>query len=66
MTTQVLAKLPDEVRNNIEELKRMYKNLPDCWSNIHARVSGYTCGLRDAGLITDRERQILFDYVTTL
>lgn len=64
MTREVLRKMPDNVKRAIEDLRKDYKNEAlnkDCVRN---RSAGYVQGLRDAGLITERERQILFVYTT--
>lgn len=64
MTREVLNKIPENVRSAIEELRRDYYNDALNIDKVRSRAYGYTLGLRDAGLITERERQILFVYTT--
>ncbi len=63
MTREVLEKIEKQypaVRAHIEALRRDYKAF-----NNSCRLAGeYTQALRDAGIITERERQILFVYTT--
>ena len=59
MTKKTLEKLPDHVLNHIERLRADHKRNHDNTASYN-----YTLGLHDAGLITDRERQILFIYTT--
>lgn len=67
MTKQVLNKLPKEIRANIEHYKESYNLFDEGSSYKHeerSRMAGYIHGLRDAGLITETERRILFCYMT--
>ena len=73
MTRELLNKLPQKVRDEIERLRGEYKKGVDAddpryWitrrENVRFVVRGYLTGLRDAGLITERERQILTVYTT--
>lgn len=64
MTRETLNKMPENVRKAIEDLRKDYKNVALNRDGCRARISGYTKGLRDAGLITEREEQILFIYTT--
>lgn len=64
MTRETLEKLPEIVRKNIEGLRHGYKsNVVDKYV-AQEKAAWYVKGLRDAGLITERERQILFIYTT--
>ena len=66
MTRETLNKLPANVREIIENLRKEYKNAVgyNRKGAKRERLAGYVMGLRDAGLITERERQILFVYGT--
>lgn len=68
-TRETYNKMPEVVRNKIDDIKRRNKiaKEADRWHErrrISAEASGYFTGLRDAGLITERERQILYIYAT--
>jgi len=67
-TRETLEKLPANVRHEIELRKSDYKRFPTTAYSMHmqirATINGYLRGLRDAGLITERERQVLFVYTT--
>lgn len=63
MTREILDKLPTNVLNHIEELKKDYNfHKMDFAPRIALRE--YVKGLRDAGLITEQERKVLFIYTT--
>ena len=64
MTREVLNKIPENVRSKIDAFRRNYNN--DSINKDVAREGSYayTLGLRDAGLITERERQVLLIYTT--
>lgn len=64
MTRETVNKLPEHIRVAIEEFKRDYKNAGLRKDEVRSGLAGYAKGLRDAGLITERERQILFVYGT--
>lgn len=72
MAKTTLNKLPKNVLNKVEEFKTRYTNLSATGSlremkmkdEIRIRMASYVEGLRDAGLITERERQIIFVYMT--
>ena len=62
MTQQTLKKLPHHALEHIERLRTNYKR---CQNETNRLASyNYTLGLKDAGLITDKERQCLFIYTT--
>lgn len=65
MTTKdTLQKIPVNVRQVLENIRKDYKN-PTINQDITRKyLYGYVKGLRDAGLITERERQMLFVYGT--
>lgn len=59
-----LEKIPANVRQVLDDIKKDYNN-PTVNQDITRKyLYGYIKGLRDAGLITERERQILFVYGT--
>lgn len=64
MTRKLLEKMPKEVLDNVELMRGSFRNFPDRRETVRNRAAGYTCALRDAGLITDRERQLLYIYIT--
>ena len=63
-TREVYTKMPAAVQNAIEDIRKDYKNPALNKDAIREKLYGYTKGLRDAGLISERERQILFVYGT--
>ena len=63
-TRDILDKLPECVRTELEHLRKDYKNEALNHDAALARSAGYAEGLRDAGLITERERQFVFIYTT--
>ena len=63
-TREVLEKMPKIVRWKIDDLRKDYKNEALNKYKVRAQIYGYTNGLRDAGLITESERQKLFVYAT--
>lgn len=62
-TRKVLDRMPACVVSRIESYREAYKN-PKYRDETRAASAGYVHGLKDAGLITERERQILFVYST--
>lgn len=61
-TERVLNKMPENVRIHVEWLKNQYKKEH---KDIFRSASGsYMRGLQDAGLISDLERRLLFNYTT--
>ena len=67
MTKEILEKLPDNIRAKVEDFRKAYtaKGFPNWhYDNALARSAAYMDGLRDAGIITERERQVLFIYTT--
>ena len=69
MTEKILDKIPVKVRGQIEVYRKDYneaKRYDKRWimNETMARASAYCKGLMDAGLITDRERQLLYIYTT--
>ena len=63
-TKELLESLPNNVQTYIDSLKWQRKNNIINDSLLHNLASGYTHGLCDAGLITDRQRGMLFIYIT--
>lgn len=64
MIKETLYRLPTHVRLQIENLRTQYKNPQILKSETRASMNWYVKGLRDAGLITERERSVLFVYMT--
>ena len=63
-TREVINRMPATVLYMLENIRKDYKNPALNKETTRARLYGYTQGLRDAGLISERERQILFVYGT--
>lgn len=63
-TRETLEKIAPEIRSDIEEIRKDYKNPNVNRDLVRARLSGYTKALKSAGIITDYERRILFNYGT--
>ena len=63
-TREVFNRMPETVRNKLDNIRKDYKSKALDTNAIRAELYGYTLGLRDAGLISERERQILFVYGT--
>ena len=61
---ELFGRMPEAVQNKIENIRKDYKNPALDKDAIRAELYGYTQGLRDAELISERERQILFVYGT--
>lgn len=64
MTKELISRLPSNVVASVEDIRKDYKNPVLSKDETRARLAGYVKGLCDAGLITERERQILFVYGT--
>ena len=64
-TREIINKLPESVLLRVNQYREAYTHF-DGRNRAEARVrmAGYVEGLRDAGLITERERQLLFVYMT--
>ena len=63
-TREVFNRMPEAVQSTIENLRTEYKNEVNEKATVRAELYGYTKGLRDAGLISERERKILYVYGT--
>lgn len=63
---ELIEKLPTNVMKEIERIRKEYKlHKDDKCENGNCKAGyWYTKGLSDAGLITERERQLLFIYTT--
>lgn len=65
----LIKTLPETVQHQIEEYRQEYirygeeKNLTRQRA-MGNRMAGYALGLRDAGLITERQRQYVYIYMT--
>ena len=55
MTREVLSKLADGIRRKVEDYRARHES---------TLANEYLKGLRDAGVITEQERRILFIYTT--
>ena len=64
MTRETLNRMPENVRRNLEGLRHEYKSGVVSKDEVRAKAAWYVKGLRDAGLITERERGKLFIYTT--
>lgn len=64
MTRETVAKMPQRVQFMLKDFNKDYHNNALDKDEVRAEIAGYVLGLRDAGLITERERQILFVYAT--
>ncbi len=63
-TREVFNSMPEAVRSRLESIRKDYRNPALDRDKTRKELYGYTNGLRDAGLISERERQILFVYGT--
>ena len=64
MTREIFERMPETIRKNLEGLRHDYKNGVVNKDVARAQSAWYVKGLRDAGLITEAERKILFVYTT--
>ena len=64
MTRELLERMPEVVVSKLNQCRKDYNNMALNKDSVRSRNAGYVLGLRDAGLITERERQILFVYTT--
>ena len=66
-TRELIARLPENVMERINGMKKTYKAfIPGERKHDETRliINAYITGLKDAGMITERERQILYCYAT--
>ena len=63
-TREIFNKLPDDAQRNFELLRKGYKNEEQSREKYRAALYGYTLGLRDSGLVSERERWNLYVYGT--
>lgn len=63
MVKKTIEALPENIRYAVEEFRRRYTANRQS-DNDRARMAGYVLGLRDAGFITERQRQAIFVYMT--
>lgn len=66
MTKQLIERLPERIRFQIEMLRKEYANRAISKDATRARIGGYADGLRDAGLINNHERGVLIVYCMTV
>lgn len=64
MTKELLDRMPECVVQALDTFKRRRRAELLTRSEVAILAYEYTKGLRDAGLITDKERQVLFIYTT--
>lgn len=66
MTRELLNRLPNVVINKVEYFRHIYTTTKSDREKTDTRnvMSAYAHGLADAGMLTDRERQALFIYMT--
>lgn len=62
-TQKALDKLPENVRNHIEVLKRNY-NHPRLKDQIRIASGSYCLALYHVGLVTETEKRLLHIYIT--
>ena len=67
-TADLIAKLPENIVNHVRDLGKKYNSAGYTPSQqiYRARMKEYTYGLRDAGLLNDREASQLFIYGTCI
>ncbi len=73
-TKEVIERLPENVVRNIEDYRKRYTVLSNILvgsgresqelASTRAAMSAYALGLRDAGVITEQERKVIFVYMT--
>lgn len=66
MTREIIEKLPENVQDRIAGLKKQFKACTDYHRRyeMRERIAGYVDGLRDAGIVTEVERRIVYIYAT--
>lgn len=66
MTRELLNRMPIIVMNKVEYFRMKYTTTEDTRERelIRNSMSAYAHGLADAGMLTNRERQTLFVYMT--
>ena len=65
MTREVIAKVKEKfptIYIHLEGLNKDYNNDALNKDAVRKEIYGYTCGLHDAGIISERERQVLLIY----
>ena len=72
MTTRELIKsLPDNIQDRIKDIRDEYRKAKNRFGTLavedkyNMMVNGYCKGLYDAGVITDRERSMIYIYMKT-
>ena len=67
MTREIINKMPEAVKNRLERLRKDYKDADYTYHKkdmAREASAAYVMGLKDAGRVTERERQVLFIYTT--
>ena len=59
---ELIEKMPENVRFQLEMLRKEYKNPALVKNEVRAEIRGYAKGLRDAGLVNDHQRGMLCIY----
>ena len=65
---ELYTKLPENVLENIEGFRNYYKILKEAKDDVtraevYERIGGYVLGLKDAGIVTEVERNYLRYYM---
>ena len=66
-TRELIARLPQNVMERIDGMKKTYRAFhPGERTHEETRliINAYITGLKDAGLITEHERRILYNFAT--
>ena len=59
---ELIERLPDNVRYQLEKLRKEYASGYPTKDEVRAEIRGYAKGLRDAGMVNDHERGMLCIY----
>lgn len=60
---ELVEKQPEQIQRRLQDFKKMH-NIDGRRTESMHRAGAYTQALCDAGIITERERQMLFIYTT--
>ena len=64
MTRKTLEKLTEKQLKTVKDLKSRYHDGRLKKENTRSEMRGYVKGLADAGIISERESQVVFCYMT--
>ena len=59
---ELYERLPENVKFQLNQLRKEYANGYPTKDEVRAEIRGYAKGLRDAGLVNDRERGMICIY----